>query len=206
MSLLSELYSSESTRIEWLNVCREGKRHLHDILNIMTRSMSKTKKADFPAIYPLKGEHRKPEHVKTPPVVEQVEQEHTDQSEPVGPIDSEVVELPRLHEVPLQVIPHKVHDQPDLQDSPVNKPEVYTPKMKRPNPLLGPSSYPHVMEKQLPKYEGLSKPQPIEIELRGILPSYDVDKAIEKYCLFVCLFINVYSCNTFTGVVQFSIL
>ena len=39
----------------------------------MTRSMSKTKKADVPAIYPLKGEHRKPEHVKTPPVVEQVE-------------------------------------------------------------------------------------------------------------------------------------
>ena len=37
----------------------------------MTRSMSKSKKADVPAIYPLKGEHKKPEHVKTPPVVEQ---------------------------------------------------------------------------------------------------------------------------------------
>ena len=33
--------------------------------------MSKSKKADVPAIYPLKGEHKKPEHVKTPPVVEQ---------------------------------------------------------------------------------------------------------------------------------------
>ena len=37
------------------------------------------------------------------------------------------------------------------------------------------------MGKQLPKYEGLLTPQPIEIELRGRLPSYDVDKAIEKY-------------------------
>ena len=45
-------------------MCKEEKRQLHYILNIMTRRMSKTKKADVPAIYPLKGEHRKPEHVK----------------------------------------------------------------------------------------------------------------------------------------------
>ena len=54
-------------------------------------------------------------------------------------------------------------------------------QVRRPNPLLEPSSYPQVMAKQLPKYEGLLKPQPIEIELRGRLPSYEVDKAIEKY-------------------------
>ena len=179
--LLSELYSSENTRIEWFKVCKEEKRHLHDILNIMTRGMSKTKKADVPAIYPLKGEHRRPEHVRTPPVVEHIEQEHTDQNEPVGPIDSDVVELPKLPELLLQVIPHKVHDHPDLQDISVNRPEIYLPKMKRPNPLVEPSSYPQVMEKQLLKYEGLLKPQPIEIELTGRLLSYDVDKAIEKY-------------------------
>ena len=33
-------------------------------LNIMTRSMAKTKQADVPSIYPLKGEHKKPEHTK----------------------------------------------------------------------------------------------------------------------------------------------
>ena len=33
----------------------------------------------------------------------------------------------------------------------------------------------------MPKYEGLLKPQPKEIELKGRLQSYDVDKAIEKY-------------------------
>ena len=47
----------------------------------MTRSMSKYKKTDVPAIYPLKGKHKKPEHVKPPPVVEQIEQEQVEQIE-----------------------------------------------------------------------------------------------------------------------------
>ena len=47
-----------------LCVCKQEKEQLHDILNFMTRSMSKAKQADVPAIYPLKGEHKKPEHVK----------------------------------------------------------------------------------------------------------------------------------------------
>ena len=33
----------------------------------------------------------------------------------------------------------------------------------------------------MPRYEGLLKPQPKEIELRSRSPSYDVDKAIENY-------------------------
>ena len=112
MILLSELYSSECTRIEQLSICREEKRQLHDILNIMTRSMSKSKKADVPDIYPLKGEHRKPEHAKPQEVqkqivVEQVEQEHADLVEPA---DSDEIELQMQNEVPLQVMPQKVHD------------------------------------------------------------------------------------------------
>ena len=47
--------------------------------------------------------------------------------------------------------------------------------------MLEPSYNPKVISKQLFKYEGLLNPQPIEIKLRGRLPSYDVDKAIEKY-------------------------
>ena len=35
----------------------------------MTRSMSKAKQANVPAIYPLKAEHKKPEHTK-PQVIE----------------------------------------------------------------------------------------------------------------------------------------
>ena len=59
MSLLSELYSEEYSRIDSLCVCKQEKRHLHDILNIMTRSMSKSKQTNVPAIYPLKGEQKK---------------------------------------------------------------------------------------------------------------------------------------------------
>ena len=91
----------------------------------------------------------------------------------------DVGEVPEINEVPLPTIPQKVHDQP-VQ---VNRPDIYPTKenVKRPNPLLEPSSSSQTMAKQLPKYEGLLNPQPIEIELRGRLPSYDVDKAIEKY-------------------------
>ena len=64
MSMLSNIYSTEYTRIDTLNVCTEEKNQLHDILNIMTRSMAKTKQAEVPSIYPLKGEHKKPEHTK----------------------------------------------------------------------------------------------------------------------------------------------
>ena len=177
LSLISELYSAENMRIESLKLCREEKSQLHDILNVMTRSMSKTQKADVPAIYPLKGEHKKPEHTKLPPIMEPIVEGIAEQAGPVGQNDPDIAELPAIQEMPLQAVPTKVHEQP----YPMNRQESYASRMRRPNPLLEPSSYPEVMGKQLPKYEGLLTPQPIEIELKGRLPSYDVDKAIEKY-------------------------
>ena len=42
MSLLSDLYGTEYSRINSLNVCKQEKKQLHDILYIMTRSMSKS--------------------------------------------------------------------------------------------------------------------------------------------------------------------
>ena len=113
-------------------------------------------------------------------MVEPIVEEIAEQSGPIGQMDSDIAELPAIQEMPLQALPTKIHDQP-FSGYPMNKQEVYTSRMKIPNPLLEPSSYPQVMEKQLPKYEGLLTPQPIEIELKGRLPSYDVDKAIEKY-------------------------
>ena len=108
---------------------------------------------------------------------EQVAKEHADLREPVGQIESDVTES---QEMPLEAIPEKVHGKP-YTGYPVDRQRNYISMMERPNPLLEPSSYRKVMERQLPKYEKLLTPQPIEIELRGRLPSYDVDKAIEKY-------------------------
>ena len=171
MSLLSDLYGTEYSRINSLNVCKQEKKQLHDILSIMTRSMSKAKQSEVPSIYPLKGEHKKPEHVKP----DEVRQENDEQNLPVQAMQTEPMEIPVIEEH--AEIP-KGHEQG--KEHIYQKPNL-DEQVRRPNPLLEPSSYPQVMAKQLPKYEGLLKPQPIEIELRGRLPSYEVDKAIEKY-------------------------
>ena len=174
MSLLSDLYGAESSRIDSLGICEQEKEQLHELLNIMTRSMSKAKQTDVPAIYPLKGEHKKPEHVK--PDVNEVknkigEQSLPEQTEPIEiPVIEEYTEIPKVHEHSPKQEEVNIYQIPMLEE-----------QVRRPNPLLEPSSFPQVMRKQLPEYEGLLKPQPIEIELRGRLPSYEVDKAIEKY-------------------------
>ena len=147
----------------------------------MTRSMAKTKQADVPSIYPLKGEHKKPEHTKQVNIDKEVhEPVNVPEIEEIPEVNQEVpLEIP--DEVPLQVqngIEIPVQKPPPLIQQ---RPEIYPNRIKRPNPLLEPSYNPKVMAKQLPKYEGLLNPQPIEIELRGRLPSYDVDKAIQKY-------------------------
>ena len=54
----------------------------------MTRSMSKAKQADVPAIYPLKGKHKKPEHV-TP---DEVKGKTSDEQDHPGQV--ELVEMP----------------------------------------------------------------------------------------------------------------
>ena len=93
-----------------------------------------------------------------------------EQVEPIEiPVIEEFAEVPKVHEhIPKQ-------GEANIYQTPVVDEQV-----RRHNPLLEPSSYPQVMSKQLPKYEGFLKPQLIEIELRGRLPSYEVDKAIEK--------------------------
>ena len=101
MSLLSDLYGTKCSRIDSLCVCKQVKRQLHDILNIMTRSMNKAKEADVPAIYPLKGEHKKPEHVKLDEVKGKTvdKQDHPEQVEPIEmPLIEEFAEVPKVHE------------------------------------------------------------------------------------------------------------
>ena len=132
MSFLSDLYGAECSRIDSLNVCKQEKKQLHDILNIMTRSMSKAKQAEVPAIYPLKGEHKKPEHVKPDEVRNKTgEQNHPEQTTPMEiPVMEEYTEIPKVHEQGLANI---------YQTSMLDE------QVRRPNPLLEPSSYPQVM-------------------------------------------------------------
>ena len=116
--------------------------------------------------------NKKPEHVKPDEVKNKTgEQNLPTQTKPMEmPVMEEYTKIPKVHE-----------HIPEQGEANIYQTLVLDKQVRRPNPLLEPSSYPQVMAKQLPKYEGLLKPQPIEIELRGRLPSYEVDKAIEKY-------------------------
>ena len=149
MSMLSNIYSTEYTRIETLNVCTEEKNQLHDILNIMTRSMAKTKQADVPSIYPLKGEYKKPEHTKQVNIDKEVYESNSNVPD--------IEEIPELNQVeaPEQVpLPVQEQEIPVQKPPPLiqQRPEIYQTRIKRPNPLFEPSYNPKVMVKQLPKY------------------------------------------------------
>ena len=73
--------------------------------------------------------------------------------EPTDNVGGEI-ELPEVNKT------QKMHEQPSyLQPRTV----FYQSNVKRPNPILEPSSYPLVMSKQLPKYEEMVKPQPLKL-------------------------------------------
>ena len=98
--------------------------------------MSKSKKADVPAIYPLKGEHKKPEHVK-PQVVEEktlekhIELEPRDNIEPADIPD--VVDLPKPNKVPIHTTPQKVYELANHERCTIpfqQRPDIYDEKTK----------------------------------------------------------------------------
>ena len=100
----------------------------------MTRSMSKAKQADVPAIYPLKGEHKKPEHVKPDEVKGKTgdRQDHHEQFETVEmPVIEDTVEVPEVSEV---YEPTLKPSEADIYQIPVMDKQV-----RRPNPLIEPS-------------------------------------------------------------------
>ena len=120
MSFLSGIYRAEYTRIECLNVYTEEKKQLHDILTIMTRSMAKTKQADVPSIYPLKGELKKPEYVKQIGIDKEVHEpnrnvpdvEELPESNQVDEPDQ--VPLPLQMEIPVQKPPPLIQQRPEI--------------------------------------------------------------------------------------------
>ena len=107
--------------------------------------MAKPKQADVPSIYPLKGEHKKPEHAKQVDIDKEVHEPYRNVPD--------IEELPEPNQVdePDQV-PLPVQDQMEI---PVQKPppliqqrpEIYPTRIKRPNPLVEPSYSPKVMAK-----------------------------------------------------------
>ena len=148
---------------------------VHDVCNVVTRSMSKKAEAEVPSMYTLKGEHRWSEKSKegiidlTRKVNKQTEKEKENSKEK-GKIEVE-------------------KSSEELDDSLIPLPIMRKDKFKvdgiLPLPLTSnrlPNRYPIVKSKEpmerIENYEGLLKPTPIEIELRGQLPPFDVDKEL----------------------------
>ena len=85
----------------------------------------------------------KPEHVKPPPPVEEKMVEEKIVEEQIEPADvPHVVELPKQKEELVHTTPQGVYDKPIPE-----RPDIYPQRIKRPNSLLEPSSYPQVMDK-----------------------------------------------------------
>ena len=129
-----------------------------DICHVVTRSMSKKAEADIPTMYPLKGEHRKPEKAKqgiidlTKKKSSKLEKEK-EKCKEKGKIEikekEEEDEAIEENRIPLPVIrPNKI--QIDML----------------PNKVMNKIPKPPPSEEKLEKYEGLLKPTPIEIELK----------------------------------------
>ena len=151
-----------------------------EVMRIMTRKMIREKAAEVPPMYPLIGDNKKPEKSKRGII--QVPENAGDQVN----YDDPIVQVQRpdvMQEDPVPDPP--VHPEPRRQQ--VDDKERYVDPgrvHRRPNPILEPSinrQAEHRQVRQLPEYENLLNPVPLNIELRGRLPSCNVDNVVANY-------------------------
>ena len=202
---ISERFEDEVYRIDSVHCTPQERNVLMDVLNIVTRSMTKAAQAEVPPMYPLHGEHRKPEWAKSDIIQlpTEVPQSEVERVEPkrvtpeIGIQDTGILnELPDtdagLEPVIQDVIPpvQGVKDQDMVLppfykggtvELPPKQPVLPPIEQFRPNPLMEPTQLPRVKQNLQTRYEGLLNPLPIDIELRGRLPAYDVDKELKQY-------------------------
>ena len=163
-------------------------------LCIITRSMAKAAKAEVPKMYPLIGEHRKPEKAQTGVIdMTQPEPEVQVETGPGHEENSQLEEVPNLDHG--DVTP--IRNGPDVQSTEIqighNLKErakqrgEYIPNYSSLDPVrvqkapIEPVYQRKGQIQQIPqvKYEGLLNPIPINVELTGQLPAYDVDRIFD---------------------------
>ena len=160
-----------------------------------TRSKSKQADEKVPDIFPLHGEHRKPEHTNRPPKKErervEIPQVNLPPPQPPPSLDPHPIipqqidqsnnipkydpfKLPKTDSVPL---PQISLQQQQIQQQPL---DFLQGKSVR-NVPLDPITQ-HVDLRTKPKvYESIIKPVPVDVTLQGTLPPYDVDKLWNEY-------------------------
>ena len=149
--------------------------NMNEPFQVLTRSMAKTVKADVPAMYPLKGDHKKPEKSQ------------------IGII--EVKDAEKVGQDEVQMVPNQ---QPDIENNMmadidnVNIPEI----VPRPIPQNMPKvnltglQVPPVLNEPIPmkpvkrgapviNYDQILTPVNIDVTLRGQLPPFDMERSFD---------------------------
>ena len=139
---------------------------------VMTRSMVKTAKAEIPAMYPLQGDHKKPEESQIG-IIEVKHKEDPNQGEiqidntTHQPNDEVMAEIDNI-EIPdriMRPIAHKVPDMTNLQVPPVLNEPIPMKPVRKATPIID--------------YDQILAPVNIDITLKGQFPPFDVEKGIE---------------------------
>ena len=149
--------------------------NMNEPFQVLTRSMAKTVKADVPAMYPLKGDHKKPEksqigiiEVKDAEEVGQDEvqmvpnQQSDIENNIMADIDS--VNIPEIVSRPVAQNMPKVN-MTGLQVPPVLNEPIPMKPVKRGTPVIN--------------YDQILTPVNIDVTLRGQLPPFDMEKSFD---------------------------
>ena len=149
--------------------------NMNEPFQVLTRSMAKTVKADVPAMYPLKGDHKKPEKSQ------------------IGII--EVKDTEEVGQGEVQMIPNQ---QPDIENNimadidNVNIPEIVPRLIAQNMPKVNMTGLqvPPVLNEPIPmkpvrrgtpviNYDQILTPVNIDVTLRGQLPPFDMERSFD---------------------------
>ena len=149
--------------------------NMNETFQVLTRSMAKTVKADVPAMYPLKGDHKKPEKSQ------------------IGII--EVKDTEEVGQGEVQIVPNQ---QPDIEDNimaeidNVNIPDIVSRPVAQNVPKVNMTGLqvPPVLNEPIPmkpvkkatsviNYDQILTPVNIDVTLKGQLPPFDMEKSFE---------------------------
>ena len=192
--LMKEIVLPEHTPkfMEWLNVMLDTREMLayktrdykecqcervmsmKEPFRIMTRSMAKTARAEVPAMYPLQGDHKKPEESQIG-IIEVKDKEEQGQGEievdntTHQPNDEIMAEIDNMN-IPDRVIKPIAHrmsniNMGDLQIPPVLNEPIPMKPVKKATPVID--------------YDQILAPVSIDVTLKGQLPPFDMEKGFE---------------------------
>ena len=179
--------------LDWLNIMLDSRKmvaykespfkeckcerimNMKEPFQVLTRSMAKTVKADVPAMYPLKGDHKKPEKSQ------------------IGII--EVKDTEEVGQGEVQIVPNQ---QPDIEDNimaeidNVNIPDIVSRPVAQNVPKVNMTGLqvPPVLNEPIPmkpvkkatsviNYDQILTPVNIDVTLKGQLPPFDMKKSFE---------------------------